>query len=129
MSSLESKKCPKCGNPMEYKLSGQVADYLGLSNWPCLKCEIITDMLVVSSGGIALEFPPVLITIQKKGDYYEMARGFGSIAIPDSNPLYNIYKTGGEIIDILKKLSEIMNKLKSKDKTIVEFMLRKQWGM
>jgi hypothetical protein len=109
----ETHECNECGQTLDARVSGQVAKFLDLDWWPCPKCKLYAEIVVVSDRGIVAERPPLLVTVRRdSGGDFEVLVGVGSIASPATRTLSKNVRSGRDalfaIIDSLDPKNELV---------------------
>ncbi len=105
------QNCLVCGQRLDPKISGRLAEFFEMNYWPCPICHFSSSLIVVSDGVIVFERNPLLVTVRKKPHHtYEIMIGIGSLAQPSSNPLVKEVLFGsnasGEVMDALYPKNE-----------------------
>lgn len=103
----KTQTCTKCGLTLNQTISRKLAEYFALDDWVCPNCDLhiwdnnVADYVIVSDTGVIIQSNPLLVTVQKKADEFEILIGIGSIQKPAESTLRKVVKSGKDALSTL----------------------------
>ena len=103
----KTQTCTKCGLTLNQAISRKLSEYFALDDWVCPNCDLhiwdnnVADYVIVSDTGVIIQSNPLLVTVQKKTDEFDILIGIGSIKKPSKGTLRYFAKNGKEALSML----------------------------